>query len=499
MSVNLSPDTPVEIGLRRRNRRIVLAVFSVLYLIGLWAWFRFGVSEAEEFVSVEDHFKYGSIGSDNRENGLPQRILDVLPYQFPDHMPRPLDEGERGLEPFGFLYEESRDRPIGFSRRRLNSIPTLGLNCAACHTGTYRTSEEAQPTVVLGMPSHQLDLQAFFRFLFDCAGDSEFTTDRILAAIEEDQPLGFLDRQAYRFFVIPQFKSAVLDKRVKLEYWERFPDNGPGRIDTFGPYCVLIHDIDPPDAPGCADFPALWNQGPRKGMQLHWDGNNDSVFERNLSASMGAGCTPETVDLDAVNRIRDWSLTLRPAERFPTAQVDQVRAARGAEVYREYCAECHDFGAARTGRVEPIEAIGTDRSRWESFYPLLAERMNTIGTGYPWKFERFRRTEGYANVPLDDVWLKAPYLHNGSVPTLWDLLLPPNERPKSFVRGYDLFDFDKVGFVTNPSDEGLHYRFDTSLHGNSNSGHEYGTHLPESQRRDLLEYLKLRDSNRGQP
>ena len=44
--------------------------------------------------------------------------------------------------------------------------------------------------------------------------------------------------------------------------------------------------------------------------------------------------------------------------------------------------------------------------------------MNTIGTGKPWKFSHFRKTKGYANMPLDGVWLRAPYLHNGSVPTL---------------------------------------------------------------------------------
>ena len=50
--------------------------------------------------------------------------------------------------------------------------------------------------------------------------------------------------------------------------------------------------------------------------------------------------------------------------------------------------------------------------------------MNTIGTGKPWKFSHFRKTDGYANMPLDGVWLRAPYLHNGSVPTLRALLFP---------------------------------------------------------------------------
>ena len=66
--------------------------------------------------------------------------------------------------------------------------------------------------------------------------------------------------------------------------------------------------------------------------------------------------------------------------------------------------------------------------------------MNTLGTGTPWKFSHFRKTDGYANMPLDGVWLRAPYLHNGSVPTLRALLFP-EERPAVFYRGYDVYDW----------------------------------------------------------
>ena len=57
-----------------------------------------------------------------------------------------------------------------------------------------------------------------------------------------------------------------------------------------------------------------------------------------------------------------------------------------------------------------------------------------------YRFTHFRKTHGYANQPLDGIWARAPYLHNGSVPTLRDLLNAPSERPKAFYRGYDVFD-----------------------------------------------------------
>lgn len=92
----------------------------------------------------------------------------------------------------------------------------------------------------------------------------------------------------------------------------------------------------------------------------------------------------------------------------------------------------------------------------------------------------------YKSRPLNGIWATAPYLHNGSVPTLDDLLLPASKRPTSFKTGSKTFDPVKVGFV---SEEGP-FTFDTSLPGNKNTGHEYGTNLSAVDRAALLEYLK---------
>jgi mono/diheme cytochrome c family protein len=97
----------------------------------------------------------------------------------------------------------------------------------------------------------------------------------------------------------------------------------------------------------------------------------------------------------------------------------------------------------------------------------------------------------YKARPLEGIWATAPYLHNGSVPTLYDLLLPPEQRPKTFAMGTRAFDPAKVGYVTSPSAPGNSFVYDTSLPGNSNKGHDYGmgTFTP-AQRLELLEYLK---------
>jgi len=109
-----------------------------------------------------------------------------------------------------------------------------------------------------------------------------------------------------------------------------------------------------------------------------------------------------------------------------------------------------------------------------------------------YRFSHFRKTNGYANQPLDGIWLRGPYLHNGSVPTLRDLLDAPEARPTAFYRGNDVFDQARVGFVSNvPSLNGQTFTlYDTSLPGNGNGGHVYGTSLADAEKRAIVEYMK---------
>jgi hypothetical protein len=98
------------------------------------------------------------------------------------------------------------------------------------------------------------------------------------------------------------------------------------------------------------------------------------------------------------------------------------------------------------------------------------------------------RTPRYKARPLNGIWATAPYLHNGSVPTLWDLLNKTEDRPQVFYVGSRDFDAEKVGISTKEG-PGT-FRFDTSIQGNWRNGHEFGTSLPVQQKKDLLEYLK---------
>lgn len=145
-----------------------------------------------------------------------------------------------------------------------------------------------------------------------------------------------------------------------------------------------------------------------------------------------------------------------------------------------------------------------------------SQRAGLLPGAFPRKLV-CRDAFGYANSPLDGIWLRAPYLHNGSVPTLRDLLNPSPERPAVIYRGYDVYDQKNVGFVSDvarftpdgrslddPQNEHRYFLFDTRERpggrtprerneGNSNAGHEgpaYGTTLTAAEKDAVVEYLK---------
>ena len=95
----------------------------------------------------------------------------------------------------------------------------------------------------------------------------------------------------------------------------------------------------------------------------------------------------------------------------------------------------------------------------------------------------------YEARPLNGIWATAPFLHNGSVPTLDALLRKQADRPKSFSVGVRTFDTSKVGLAEAPSSSSLP-KLDTTLPGNTNVGHEFGVGLSEDERKWLIEYLK---------
>ena len=491
---------------RRIFRRSAITAFAIGALVIVWAVVALRADRPVDYDSVIEHFKYGSIGSEPGVSLMrpvggalpPYWVFNALPSVCHDTLPG-------GYASLGFVVEPGHDLPIGVSRRRRLGVDQVGLNCAVCHTGTVRDSPGAAPRVVLGMPAHQLDLQRFIEFVLDCTLDNRLTAESVRGRFpSQDGPSAF-ERALFRLGLVDRLKMQTLQQRNRIApiLGDRVPRWGRGRVDTFNPYKALqfnwnLDQFSEDERTGASDFPSLWNQKPREGMNLHWDGDNDSVDERNLSAGLGAGITPVTVDHAGLKRVRDWIWTL-PPPNYPY-RIDSAAAARGAAVYAQQCVACHAdnrfrdgvTAGGRVGLVEPIALIGTDRHRLDSYTVTFAANQYSLFPQSPYRFTHFRKTNGYANQPLDGIWARAPYLHNGSVPTLRDLLDAPAARPRVFYRGYDVFDQTKVGFVSDvPEENGrLFFRYDVSVPCNGNFGHLYGTTLSDEDKRDVVEYMK---------
>jgi hypothetical protein len=274
-------------------------------------------------------------------------------------------------------------------------------------------------------------------------------------------------------------------------------------------------------------------------MLMNLDGATTSYRAVIIDSALGLQAENTPFFRQRMADLEAWLLTL-PAPEYPLP-VDAELAARGEVVFEESCASCHASGRDnRLGTVIPLEEIGTDPERADAWTREAADSANRAvraGTGIERTPMGKPDRPGYIALQLDGLWLRGPYLHNGSVPTVRALLEPPESRPATFYRGYDVLDRRHLGFVSRrcaeseldtgtdvleavpdvpevppdapgaaqlppqspepegelqwgcmPRDEG--WPFDTSERGNGNGGHLYGIDLDAGQKAALVEFLK---------
>ena len=252
------------------------------------------------------------------------------------------------------------------------------------------------------------------------------------------------------------------------------------------------------------------------------------------------GPVRHALQMDAIVTI-DQMLTTLQSPSWPEAilgLIDQTKAAQGKGIFELRCATCHQVidrtthqGVTASGgtpspgltvKTVPLDTIGTDplqarnsAKRRVTFKnigsPTQMAFMDAIGDiskriAAQWaalspantQIERqidgsnggqFRASLAYRARPLNGLWATPPYLHNGSVPSMMDLLSPWAQRPRMFYVGSWEYDPKRMGLAVGSPYAGA-FAFDTRLPGNSNAGHEYGTDLNETDREALIEYLK---------
>ena len=225
-------------------------------------------------------------------------------------------------------------------------------------------------------------------------------------------------------------------------------------------------------------------------------------------------CVDNVAEAERVDRffvdIQSYIRTVR-APPWPFA-IDSALARDGEPIFARHCAGCHGTYDADESRetypnlLIPLDVIGTDpvvANAGVIHAPDLVSWYNQSFYGQVTRFEPVDLASGvvgYTPPPLDGIWATAPFLHNGSVPTLAQLL-DSSTRPSVWRRlDYDSTHFDEaaVGWPHEvlaiaqedaPADEQRHI-YDTAHWSQSMAGHNYGDALSDSERQALLEYLK---------
>lgn len=451
-------------------------------LVGYQMWYHLArKGEVTSFDDPLEHFKYGSLG---QNPGFPFYLWDVMPEVFSDLLPE--GSADQGWEAFGFIQEQGRDYPVGFAKQVIG-FPSLSMNCALCHTGTYRQSESGPRVVVPGAPAETLDFKAFNEFVFNSVKDARFSPEVLMPAMEEKFEMGWWEKQIYRYALLPTVRKALLEQAAASTWMASRPEPGCGRFDAFNLLKINVLKLEDDHSIAASDFPPLWNQNKQKGQRLHWNGSADQVREVNLISAYSVNLGAKGFLINHFDKVESYLATLPPPQYpFP---IDAGKSAAGAVLYQTHCASCHADGADKTGQVTDLKEVGTDPDLLKVWSKTYVDKLESIDSP-PFVFKGLKITSGYLNVRLEGCWMRAPYLHNGSVPTLWDLLQPEDKRPKKFYRGSNIYDPRKAGFRTEPLGNGRQSPYDCGLPGNSNQGHLYGVDLSNDEKWELIEYLK---------
>lgn len=349
------------------------------------------------------------------------------------------------------------------------------MNCLACHQG------KVAGEVIWGVGNSHFAFQTLIDDLVSLLKESGQPTNPLLSLLPLGKSDGTTNAQIFSVFL-----SAMRDRDLNRLNFPRL-------------YKFEHHDLD---------APPLWNVKHKQRLYI------DGFAPKSHRIIMQFTLVPSNEAEDIKQResgfkdILAWIESLE-SPKYPWP-IDHDLAARGNVIYHNQCSQCHgsyEYGSSDIGGSRSLD------------YPEIRVPLGEIGTdpvrltGMPVEHRRFYRDswfgeygdleieeepDGYIAPPLDGIWASAPYLHNGSVPTLWHLM-NSSERPavwKRTANGYDqknigleLEVFEQVPEGIERPDEKRRY-FDTRLKGKSAAGHTYPDALTQEEKWALIEYLK---------
>jgi len=443
--------------------------------------------------------------------------------------------------------------PIGFAKTRdpASGEHWMGPTCAACHTGQvkYRGKiirVDGGPTLgdftallddlVAALRATASDEAKFQRFAAQVAGGSQQAIAELRRSLNARLE-ALIERIKLNLPPSPPGHGRV---------------DAIGNIfnEAFVRVLGIPENKVPPSAP--VSYPFIWDTPQHDVVQWNGSAPNAGIGSllRNIGEVLGVfGNVTVTgsplpkgfkssINVTNLGKLEGWLQDLW-SPQWPVTlltPIDTGKAERGKVHYQQNCVSCHapieranrkrrvnavmtrlaDIGTdpamatnaiqrtAKTGvlqgtremilfgdRLGPV-APGTKLGPVIAAGVALGQPVQAIEAGFS-EYLKVRKATpfdplSYKARPLNGIWATAPYLHNGSVPSLWQLLQPSAQRDQVFHVGSYEFDPLHVGFASGPDTGGS--RYDTRLSGNSNSGHDYGVTLSDSQKWELLEYLK---------
>ncbi len=437
--------------------------------------------------------------------GIPYPIFLALMRAFP----RRLGKDWAGFDQrFGTIARGDKP-PVGF---HLTTDPNthvrfLVVNCALCHAAELHLPSGDR--VVMGMGNRRLRIHAYDRALVDIARDPRFTPDalaplvsRMARSHHEAWPMAWR-----RVMLEKTVENLVKHAASRGQELDRLAGGLPGRVATIEGFMLALDEhagmhFKLPKTIGWAKIPdaAKW----RWRQTLSWD-----------AASIGS---PVTLISEA-----DFAFGVRPAwfetHRFiPTSidlwlkgferdlpypdKIDAALAKTGYGVFEDNCSECHGhyappgepFRLAYHEQVISIARLGTDPARLDAVTPAFVRAVNSLPTTQG--LTHTRRSGGYVPPPLNDVWARGLYGHNGQWPSIDVIATPPAERPRRYFVDPDApYDLAHLGTAWRPATPGEkphagEYLYDATKPGYGVAGHPFLARLPEDKRRAVIEYLK---------
>ncbi|HEY5947333.1 MAG TPA: hypothetical protein VIV40_17635 [Kofleriaceae bacterium] len=367
----------------------------------------------------------------------------------------------------------------------VEGVRVVSANCMMCHAGRINGN------LVVGLGAADRDFTSSQLNLIDAA----------LGLVDDPTEKTELQRFRDRMAAIADYSRTLTigvnpaDSLTAALFAHRDPATLTWSNEAMLP---LPPAIVPP-----VDVPPWWRMNKKHAMFYNAAGRGDHA---RIMMAASLLCTENVDEARAIDQafvdVRAWIETSVTAPKWPFA-VDTALAAQGEQVFNATCAKCHGTYGANAiypNQLVPLADIGTDATLVQGENEFAGRFVEWFAASFWGETSRLEPSLGYVAPPLDGIWATAPFLHNGSVPTI-AALLDSSKRPKYWTRTFQSTDYDEttVGWKFTKLDHGQADEptalarvkiYDTTLVGYGNGGHTFGDDLDDGERAAVIEYLK---------